>query len=160
MDSTFGYILVCQSPAMFLAALVLLISFLTRRRNHHVLAVAELIFAIICAVLGVALYYMGMLHNHFTIHDFWQIRTWGWIGVAVVAVLTVYSICRHFRRMAHKRSAEKEANRSANARQQELEKIKAEAYEAGKADAQAAAAAPDLKPVEPEPTPTYGEIHE
>ena len=45
MDSTFGYILVCQSPAMFLAALVLLISFLTRRRNHHVLAVAVLIFA-------------------------------------------------------------------------------------------------------------------
>ena len=61
--------------------------------------------------------------------------------------------------MAHKRSAEKEANRSANARQQELEKIKAEAYEAGKADAQAAAAAPDLKPVESEPTPTSGEMH-
>lgn len=159
MDSTFGYILVCQSPALFLAAIVLLISYLSRRRNHHVVAVLNLILAIACAVCGVALYYMGMLHDHFTIHNFYQIRTWGWIGMAVVAALAVYILCRSFKKASDRRKAEKEANRSENARQQELEKIKTEAYEAGKAEAQAAAT-PILTPVEPEPTPISGEIHE
>lgn len=169
MDSTFGYILVCQSPALFLAAIVLLISYFTRKRNHHVKAVLNLILAIVCALCGVALYYMGMLHDHFTIHNFWQIRTWGWIGLIIVAILSVYLICRSFKRMSDRRKAEKEANRSENARQQELEKIRSEAYEAGKAEAQAAAApvAPSepmdaaatvLTPVEPDPTPISGEL--
>lgn len=157
MDSTFGYILVCQSPALFLAAIVLLISYFTRKRNHHVKAVLNLILAILCALCGVALYYMGMLHDHFDIHNFYLIRTWGWIGLIIVAALSIYLICRSFKRASDKRKAEKEANRSENARQQELEKIKAEAYEAGKAEAQAAAN-PVLTPVEPDPTPTSGEL--
>lgn len=157
MDHTFGYILVCQSPALFLAAVVLLLCYFYRRRSHRVTAVLTLLLAIVCALCGIALYYMGMLHDHFTIHDFWQIRTWGWIGVAVVAVLSIAMLCRHFRRAARKRSAEKAANRSENARQQELERVKAEAYEAGKADAQASVASIP-QPVEPEPTPTSGEL--
>lgn len=158
MDSTFGYILACQSPALFLSAIVLLISYFSRRRNHHVLAILDLILAVACVICGVALYYTGMLHDHFTIHDFWQIRTWGWIGVAVVAALAIYALYRNVRRMSDKRQAEKEANRSENARQQELEIAKAEAYEAGKADARAAVQNPIPTPVEPEPTPTSGEI--
>lgn len=163
MDSTFGYILVCQSPTLFLSAVVLLIGYFTRKRNHHVTAVLHLILAIICALCGVALYYMGMLHDHFNIRNFWQIRTWGWIGMAIVAILSVYALCRSFKRASDRRKAEKEANRSENARQQELEKIKAEAYEAGKAEAQATAQAetamPILTPAEPEPTPASGELH-
>lgn len=177
MDSTFGYILVCQSPALFLAAIVLLISYFTRKRNHHVRAVLNLILAIACAICGVALYYVGMLHEHFDIHNFYQIRVWGWIGFAIVAALAIYVLYRNFKRMSDKRKAEKEANRSENERKQELEKAKAEAYEAGKAEAQAAAdatpvvpvavpsesaeaapAATILTPVEPDPTPTSGEL--
>ena len=161
MDSTFGYILVCQSPTLFLAAIVLLISYFTRKRNHHVKAVLNLILAILCALCGVALYYVGMLHDHFDIHNFWQIRTWGWIGMIIVAALSIYAMCRSFKRASDRRKAEKEANRSENARQQELEKIKAEAYEAGKAEAQAAAqaeASPILTPVEPDPAPSSGEL--
>ncbi len=172
MHHTFQYILMCQSPALFLAAIVLLITYFARKRNHHVLAVMNLIFAIACAIGGIVLYYVGMLHDYFNIHDFYQIRTWGWIGLSIVAILSVYAFCRSFKRVSDKRKAEKEANRSENVRQQELEKAKAEAYAAGKAEAQAAVApiaassepaeiAPDatiLTPVEPYPTPTSGEL--
>ena len=35
---------------------------------------------------GVALYYLGMLYDHFTIHDFWQIRVPGWVGLVLAAL--------------------------------------------------------------------------
>lgn len=174
MNHTFQYILLCQSPALFLAAIVLLISHFSRKRNHRVLAVIDLIFAIACAACGIALYFVGMSKSYFTIHDFYLIRTWGWIGVGIVGIITVLLICRSFKRASDKRKVEKETNRSENVHQLELEKAKAEAYEAGKAEAIEASKAASREtekvadptpapsgftPVEPEANPTSGEIH-
>ena len=175
MDHPFQYILLCQSPALFLAAIILLISHFSRKRNHRVVAVIDLIFAIACAACGIALYFVGMSKSYFTIKDFYQVRVWGWIGVGLVGALALFLICRSFRRAADKRKMEKETNRSENAHQRELEQAKAEAYEAGKAEAVEAAMAASREaeqvtpptpspsgftPVIPEATPTSGEIHE
>ena len=80
MDKTLGYLLCCQSPALFLGALALLAGYIIRHRNHRVHAALDLVLAIVCLLGGVALYYLGMLYDHFTIHDFWQIRVPGWVG--------------------------------------------------------------------------------
>lgn len=137
MKYTFDYILYCQSPALFLAAILLLVCYLIRKRSQHVRAVLDLILAIACVALGVALYYLGMLHDVFTIHNFWQIRVPGWVGLVLVAALAVYLLCRAFKRASDKRQAEKDANRAENARRHELEEIRQQAYASGMADAMA-----------------------
>ena len=73
-------ILYCQSPALFLLAVVLLICFFLRRQAHRVRAALDLVLCILLLIGGVVLYYLGMYGDCFTIHDFWQIRTSGWVG--------------------------------------------------------------------------------
>ena len=48
LDKTLGYILCCQSPALFLAALALLVAYLAGRK-HKVRAFFRLLLCILCA---------------------------------------------------------------------------------------------------------------
>ena len=89
LDKTLGYVLCCQSPALFLAALVLIVHYFAARRKHRFKAVLKLLLGIVCAVGGLVLYYLGMYHEYFTIRDFYQIRLSGWIGFGIVALLTL-----------------------------------------------------------------------
>ena len=116
LDKTLGYVLCCQSPALFLAALVLIIHYFAARRKHRFKAVLKLLLGIVCAVGGVVLYYLGMYHEYFTIRDFYQIRLSGWIGFGIVALLTLASLVRAFFAAADARRAQKEANRAENER--------------------------------------------
>ena len=81
-------ILYAQSPALFWCALTLIVCFFVRRGAHRVRAVLDLVLGLLCVVGGVALYYLGMYNDAFTIRDFWHIRTAGWIGLAVVVLVT------------------------------------------------------------------------
>ena len=73
-------ILYAQSPALFWCALALIVCFFVRRGAHRVRAVLDLVLGLLCVVGGVALYYLGMYDEYFTIRDFFLIRTAGWIG--------------------------------------------------------------------------------
>ena len=55
MNHTFGYILCCQSPALFLLAIALVIFFFVRRGRARIRAVLSLLAAIVCIALGVAI---------------------------------------------------------------------------------------------------------
>ena len=114
MDKTLGYILCTQSPGLFLAALMLLLFYFARRREYHVRAVMDLVMCIVCAAGGVALYFVGMGAGHFTIQNFYAIRTPGWVGVGVVVIFNVWLIARGFLAVNRRRTAEKNANRAAN----------------------------------------------
>lgn len=87
-------ILYCQSPALFLLAVVLLICFLLRRQAHRVRAALDLVLCILLLIGGVVLYYLGIYSDCFTIHDFWQIRTSGWVGLGVVTAGSVWHLCK------------------------------------------------------------------
>ena len=100
MENTIGYILCCQSPALFLLAIALLIRFFVRKGKARVRAVLSLIIALVCIAAGVVLYYQGLLLEYFTLRTLWQIRTAGWIGLAVVAALLLYLSGRAFLRYA------------------------------------------------------------
>ena len=91
-------VLYCQSPALFWCALALIVCFFVRRGAHRVRAVLDLVLGLLCIVGGVALYYLGMYNDAFTIRDFWQIRTAGWIGLAVVVLLTAWQVIKATRR--------------------------------------------------------------
>jgi len=141
LNTTLGFVLCCQSPALFLAAVVLLICYFARKKNHRVRAVFDLILAILCAVGGVALYFLGMGWEYFTIRDFLVIRPIGWVGLGIVAVITIVAAVRAFIKVNRRRMAEKEANRAANAESyQRAEEEKAAALAAAE-EAKAAAAA-------------------
>ena len=135
MKTTLEFILLTQSPALFLAAVVLLLRFFILKKNHRVRGTLNLIGAIVCLAGGVALYYLGMLYEHFTIRDFWQIRVPGWVGLGLVAVLSGLSLYRSTARTITKHRAEKAAAKAEAQRIQELEDAKTAAYESGKADA-------------------------
>ena len=87
-------ILYAQSPALFWCALALIVCFFVRRGAHRVRAVLDLVLGLLCAVGGVALYYLGMYNDAFTIRDFWHIRTAGWIGLAVVVLVTAWQVVK------------------------------------------------------------------
>ena len=112
MDKTLGYLLCCQSPALFLGALALLAGYIIRHRNHRVHAALDLVLAIVCLLGGVALYYLGMLYDHFTIHDFWQIRVPGWVGLVLAAIVIVVLFVQNIGKAAARRRSEKEAARA------------------------------------------------
>lgn len=131
-------ILYCQSPALFWCALALIVCFFVRRGAHRVRAVLDLVLGLLCIVGGVALYYLGMYNNAFTIRDFWQIRTAGWIGLAVVVLITLWQVIRATRRSVSARRSARQAEREEKARQQELEDARSRAYAAGQEDAKAA----------------------
>lgn len=116
MDKTLGYVLCCQSPGLFLAAAALIIAYFAGRRRHRFKAVLRLLLGIVCALGGLALYYMGMYHDYFTIRDFYQIRLSGWIGFGIVALLVLLALVRAFFAAADARREEKAANRAENQR--------------------------------------------
>lgn len=138
MKATLEFILLTQSPALFLAALVLLIGFFIQKKNHRVRAALSMIGLIVCVAGGIVLYYFGMKLGHFTIDDFWKIRVPGWVGLGLVVALTVLKIYRTSARAIAKRRADKFAAKAEAERLQELENAKNAAYESGKADALAA----------------------
>lgn len=116
LDKTLGYILCCQSPGLFLAAAVLVIAYFAGRRKHRFKAVLKLLLGIVCAVGGIALYYLGMYDEYFTIRDFYQIRSAGWVGVGIAAFFTLLALVRAFFAAADARREEKAANRAENQR--------------------------------------------
>ena len=115
LDKTLGYILCCQSPALFLAALALLVAHLAGRK-HRVKAFFRLLLCILCAVGAVALYFLGIYKEYFTIRDFFVIRAAGWIGLAIAAFFVLLALVRAFFAAADARRAQKEANRAENER--------------------------------------------
>lgn len=116
LDKTLGYILCCQSPGLFLAAAVLVIAYFAGRKKHRFKAVLKLLLAIVCAVGAIALYYLGMYDEYFTIRDFYQIRPAGWVGVGIAAFFTLLALVRAFFAAADARREEKAANRAENQR--------------------------------------------
>ncbi len=115
LDKTLGYILCCQSPALFLAALALLVAYLSGRK-HRVKAFFRLLLCILCAAGAVALYFLGIYKEYFTIRDFFVIRAAGWIGLAIAAFFVLLALVRAFFAAADARRAQKEANRAENER--------------------------------------------
>ena len=139
LDKTLGYILCCQSPALFLAALALLVAYLAGRK-HKVRAFFRLLLCILCAAGGVAL---------FTIRDFFLIRTAGWIGLAIAAFFVLLALVRAFFAAADARREQKAAIREENER---LAREAQEAAEATQAEPDPQVpAAPEASPQEPVP---------
>ena len=125
MNHTFGYILCCQSPALFLLAIALVIRFFICKGRAKFRAVLSLIGGLVCIALGVVLYYQGLVREHFAVRDFWHIRIPGWIGLALMAALLIYLSLRAFLRFSARRSEQKEAIRAENARRQEAGRAEA-----------------------------------
>lgn len=170
LDKTLGYILCCQSPGLFLAAAVLVIAYFAGRKKHRFKATLKLLLAIVCAVGGIALYYLGMYDEYFTIRDFYQIRPAGWVGVGIAAFFTLLALVRAFFAAADARREEKAANRAENQRlAAEAAAAEAAARESARQEqaappteavpaadepaADAPAVTPEMQPQEPEPEP-------
>ena len=146
LDKTLGYILCCQSPGLFLAAAVLVIAYFAGRKKHRFKAVLKLLLAIVCAVGGIALYYLGMYDEYFTIRDFYQIRPAGWVGVGIAAFFTLLALVRAFFAAADARREQKAAIREEN------ERLAQEAAEAAQVEpALQVPAVPEASPQEPVP---------
>lgn len=145
LDKTLGYILCCQSPALFLAALALLVAYLAGRK-HKVRAFFRLLLCILCAAGGVALYFLGIYKEYFTIRDFFLIRTAGWIGLAIAAFFVLLALVRAFFAAADARREQKAAIREEN------ERLAQEAAEAAQVEpALQVHAVPEASPQEPVP---------
>ena len=159
MDKTLGYVLCCQSPGLFLAAAALIIAYFAGRRRHRFKAVLRLLLGIVCALGGLALYYMGMYHDYFTIRDFYQIRLSGWIGFGIVALLVLLALVRAFFAAADARREEKAANRAENQRLAEEAAAEKQrlAEEAAARAAQEEAVSAAAVPQAPAETPTAEE---
>ena len=145
LDKTLGYILCCQSPALFLAALALLVAYLAGRK-HKVRAFFRLLLCILCAAGGVALYFLGIYKEYFTIRDFFLIRTAGWVGLAIAAFFVLLALVRAFFAAADARREQKAAIREEN------ERLAQEAAEAAQVEpAPQVPAAPEASPQESVP---------
>ena len=135
MKHTLEYILLTQSPALFLFAVTLLLYFLFQRKTKKFLPALALITAIIALAGGITFYYLGMLNEHFTIHDFWQIRLPGWIGLGLAAAVVLVTLYRSTAKAFRIRCAKKHTIKAEQQRVRELEAAKQAAYDAGRADA-------------------------
>ena len=111
------------------------VCFFVRRGAHRVRAVLDLVLGLLCVVGGVALYYLGMYNDAFTIRDFWRIRTAGWIGLAVVVLVTVWQVVKATRRSVSARRAARQAERDEKTRQKELEDARTRAVSMNKKSA-------------------------
>ena len=151
LDKTLGYILCCQSPALFLAALALLVAHLAGRK-HRVKAFFRLLLCILCAVGAVALYFLGIYKEYFTIRDFFVIRAAGWIGLAIAAFFVLLALVRAFFAAADARREQKAAARAEN--QRIAQEKEAEAKAAAEAEAEAEVPAPVQDTAAPETAQT------
>lgn len=160
MKLTLDKILFTQSPALFLAAALLILCYFVRRNNHHARAVMDLLLGIVCIGLGIALYYFGMLNGLFTIKNFWQIRTPGYVGLGIVAVIALFLFLKGVTHSVQRHQAEKKVTRMENAHQKELEEVRQKAYASGMADAMAAEtkAVPDGETAPAEEPPADSEV--
>lgn len=140
LDKTLGYILFCQSPGLFVLALLLLVEFLGSRR-HRVRAFFRLLGCILCAAGGVALYFLGIYKEYFTIRDFFHIRPAGWVGLVIAAVIVVLTAVRAFFAAADARREQKAAARAEN--QRIAQEKEAEAKAAAEAEAEVPAPVQD-----------------
>ena len=140
LDKTLGYILCCQSPALFLAALALLVAYLAGRK-HRVKAFFRLLLCILCAAGAVALYFLGIYKEYFTIRDFFVIRAAGWIGLAIAAFFVLLALVRAFFAAADARREQKAAARAEN--QRIAQEKEAEAKAAAEAEAEVPAPVQD-----------------
>ena len=148
LDKTLGYILCCQSRALLLAALALLVAYLAGRK-HKVRAFFRLLLCILCAAGGVALYFLGIYKEYFTIRDFFLIRTAGWIGLAIAAFFVLLALVRAFLAAADARREQKADIREENER---LAREAQEAAEAAQVEpAPQVPAAPEASPQESVP---------
>lgn len=151
LDKTLGYILCCQSPALFLAALALLVAYMAGRK-HKVRAFFRLLLCILCAAGGVALYFLGIYKEYFTIRDFFLIRTAGWVGLAIAAFFVLLALVRAFFAAADARREQKAAIREENERLAREAHEAQEAAEAAQAEpAPQVPAVPEASPQEPVP---------
>ena len=147
LDKTLSYILCCQSPGLFVLALLLLVEFLGSRR-HKVRAFFRLLGCILCAAGGVALYFLGIYKEYFTIRDFFHIRPAGWVGLVIAAVIVVLTAVRAFFAAADARREQKAAARAEN--QRIAQEKEAEAKVAAEAEAEAEVPAPVQDTAAPE----------
>lgn len=106
-------ILCCQSPALFLAALALLLRFFTLGK-HKLRRGAALAGAILTLAGGIGLYFYGMYRELFTIRDFFRIRPAGWAGLGVVLAVILLLL---FNGMKNRASRKKLARAEAQAQQ-------------------------------------------
>lgn len=130
-------------------------------RKHRVKAFFRLLLCILCAAGAVALYFLGIYKEYFTIRDFFVIRTAGWIGLAIAAFFVLLALVRAFFAAADARRAQKEANRAENERLAQEAARAAEEPAPAPADIPAAAApvpepsaeapAPEAQAEQPEP---------
>ena len=153
MKITLEAILYTQSPTLFLSAVILLALYFIRRKEHAVRSVLDLIGGIGCIVLGVALYFIGIGAEVFTIKDFWQIRTPGWVGMALVLLLAAVTLFRTVQRFFRRRAEARSADRTQREHQRQLEDVWKDAYASGMADAMATGSGtsePPEEPVKPE----------
>ena len=142
LDKTLGYILCCQSPGLFVLALLLLVLFLGGR-SHKVKSFFRLVLCILCAGGGVALYFLGIYKEYFTIRDFFQIRPAGWVGLVIAAVIVVLTAVRAFFAAADARREQKAAARAENQRIAQEKEAEAKAAAEAKAEAEASAPVQD-----------------
>lgn len=148
MDKTLGYILCCQSPGLFLAAVMLLLFYFARRKVHHTRAVLDVVLCVACAAGGVALYFAGMAAGHFTIRDFYVIRTSGWVGLGIAVAINVWLLIRGFLAVNRRRMAEKTANRAANVEALRLEQERKAAEAAAQRQTDQSVSQPVDQPVQ------------
>ena len=137
MKETLESILLSQSPALFLAGVLLIISYFIRRKNHRIRATLDLILAILCIAGGVALYFLRINSGLFTIKNCWQVNTAGYVGMAIVAVLFLILLFRAVKAAVEHHREERAASRRETAHQKELEEVRQKAYASGMADAMA-----------------------
>lgn len=107
-------ILCCQSPALFLAALALLLRFFTLRKTHKLRSGAALAGAILTLAGGIGLYFYGMYRELFTIRDFFRLRPAGWAGLGVVLAVILLLL---FNGMKNRASRKKLARAEVQAQQ-------------------------------------------
>ena len=155
MNDTLGNILLSQSPALFLAAVLLIVRYFILRKNHRFHAVLDLILGILCIAGGVALYFLGINSELFTIKDFWQVRTAGYVGMIIVLVLFLILLFRSVKNAVIQHREERAARGRETAHQKELEEVRQKAYADGMADAMAVETklppteAPAVEPAQP-----------
>ena len=133
-NSLLSKIVCAQSPALFLLAILLLIRYFMTRKKHPVTAVVRLVFCIVSAVLGVALYFAGIYLEVFTIRDFYVPRPWCLLGLGLVIVgfaLVLFNGVKN-------RSAQRKLDKAAKAAQAEKEAAVEEAVRSAQSAAVAA----------------------
>ena len=73
------------------------------------LSMRQFVFSLLAIGVAVALYFLGIYKEYFTIRDFFVIRAAGWIGLAIAAFFVLLALVRAFFAAADARRAQKEA---------------------------------------------------